>query len=265
MKIYLSVDMEGIAGITCWDEATQTHPDYPQFQQLLTAEVIAACEGATAAGATEIYIKDAHWTGRNILLADLPANTRIIRGWSGSPMGAFQELDKSFDAILLIGWHAAAGAEANPLAHTITTKIESVRLNGVPLSEFGLYARLAAYCGVPVAFLSGDEAICAESALYNPAIHTCPVSYGVGASSVSLSPTAARHAIRQGVTTALKRDIPRAHPSLPAHFDIDVTYNTPHHAYQFSWYPGAKHIGNRTIRFETPDFFEIKRFLQFVT
>ena len=80
MKVYISVDIEGAAGITHWDEARKTHADYPEFREEMTREAVAACEGAMAAGAREILIKDAHGSGRNILAARLPECARIVRG-----------------------------------------------------------------------------------------------------------------------------------------------------------------------------------------
>ena len=147
MKVFISADIEGTAGITNWDEARKPHADYPEHRQQMTREVLAACDGANAAGAKEILIKDAHATGRNILQADLPENVRLIRGWSGHPMSMVQELDKSFDAALFIGYHSKAGDETNPLAHTLTGEVMRMRINGVPTSEFLLHAYAAATVG----------------------------------------------------------------------------------------------------------------------
>ena len=132
MKVFISADIEGTAGITNWDEARKPLADYPEHRQQMTREVLAACDGANAAGAREILIKDAHATGRNILQADLPENARLVRGWSGHPMSMVQELDKSFDAALFIGYHSKAGDETNPLAHTLTLEVMRMRINGVP-------------------------------------------------------------------------------------------------------------------------------------
>src|SRR3546814_17699783 len=85
MKIYISADIEGVDGITNWNEAEKNHPDYPEFRERMTEEVVAACEGAIAAGATEILIKDAHGSGRTILAERLPDCARLVRAWSGQP------------------------------------------------------------------------------------------------------------------------------------------------------------------------------------
>ena len=72
MKVFISADIEGTAGIAHWNEADRTHPDWAEFRALMTGEVVAACEGARAAGATEVVIKDAHDSGRNLLHDRLP-------------------------------------------------------------------------------------------------------------------------------------------------------------------------------------------------
>lgn len=140
MKVYISVDIEGVAGITHWDEAQKNHPDYAEFREQMTREAVAAIEGAEAAGATEIWVKDAHDSGRNLITSMLPANIRLIRSWAGHPLCMVQELDPSFDAVMMVGYHAAAGSEANALAHTLSLKPHLIRLNGRMASEFYIHA-----------------------------------------------------------------------------------------------------------------------------
>ena len=141
MKIYISADMEGITGVTHWDEVDHNKPSvYTQFQARMTQEVVAACEGANDAGAKEIWVKDAHYSGRNILSEELPENVKLIRGWSGHPYSMVQELDDSFDALLMVGYHSMAGKGGNPLAHTLSSsKLDSVFINGQQTSEFFLH------------------------------------------------------------------------------------------------------------------------------
>lgn len=264
MKIYISADIEGVAGITDWSEADYTHPSYPQFREEMTREVVAACDGAMAAGATEILVKDAHHTGRNILAAQLPACARLVRGWSGHPLAMVQELDESFAAVLLIGYHARAGAESNPLAHTISLKVAEMRINGEPVSEFWLHTFAAALLGVPVAFVSGDEGLCQDVAALNERIRTVGVSQGRGPSTISLAPAAAQRAIRDGVAAALREDLAAKKVGLPNAFVLEIRYADPVHAYKFSFYPGARHLGGQTVRFETGDYFEVMRALRFM-
>ena len=265
MKVYISVDIEGVAGITHWDEASKTHADYPEFREQMTREAVAAIEGAEAGGATEIWVKDAHSTGRNLITSMLPANVRLIRSWAGHPFCMVQELDKSFDAVMMIGYHAAAGSEANSLAHTLSLKPQLITLNGRPASEFLIHALAGATLGVPTVFVSGDAGLMAEIESVNAHIGRCAVKRGVGQSTVSLTPDAAVEAIRDGAEQALKGNIAKALLKVPARTVMEITYGDPVLAYRMSWYPGAKHIGNRTIRFETREYFDVLRMLNFVT
>lgn len=265
MKVYISVDIEGIAGSVDWDETEIEHPRYAEFRELMTGEAIAAIEGAKAAGAKEIVVKDAHSSGRNILFDRLPEDVRIIRGWSGHPFSMVQELDKTFDAVVMIGYHASAGSEQNALAHTMTLAANAMRLNGGPLSEAVLHAYAAATVGVPVAFVSGDAGLCEELKAFNPSISTLAVKRGTGASASTMTPQGARKAIRAGVEAAL-RDNPRSRiPKMPKSFTLEITYNDPVMAYRKSFYPGMEHVGGRTLRFTTTECFEVLRAVQFVT
>ena len=131
MKLYISADIEGVAGIASWDETDkEKSAHYPAFQKQMTAEVKAVCEEAFQAGFKEILIKDAHDTGRNPQLPDLPRGVRVIRGWAGEPLSMVQGIDTGFDAAIFVGYHSRAGAGANPLAHTMS----SVRLARVNLN-----------------------------------------------------------------------------------------------------------------------------------
>ena len=118
MRIYISADIEGVCGITTWEEARRSSPEYAAFRKQMAAEVAAACEGALACGAEHIVVKDAHGTARNLDAHELPAPAQLIRGWSGHPHGMVQNIDESFDAALFVGYHARAGAGGNPLAHS---------------------------------------------------------------------------------------------------------------------------------------------------
>src|SRR5512135_3300506 len=104
MKIFLSADIEGITGVTHWDETELSHEENAAAREQMTAEVAAACEGALEAGATEIWVKDSHDTGRNLIAARLPPEARLIRGWSGHPFQTLTQLDHTFQAVLLVGY-----------------------------------------------------------------------------------------------------------------------------------------------------------------
>jgi D-amino peptidase len=264
MKVYISSDIEGTAGITHWDEAEKGHFSYNEIRELMTGEVLAAVEGAIEAGASEILLKDAHDTGRNIISERLPACVRIIRGWSGHPFSMVQGIEDGFDAVVFTGYHSRAGSETNPLAHTMNLRIVELRLNGVPASEFHLHANVAALHGVPAVFLSGDQGICIDAQRLNPAMLTVPVMEGIGRSTISLAPTLARDRIRAGVARALSGNRGACLMKLAKEHVLEVVFANPTDAYGASWYPGATHVADRVVRFSSPDYFEIMRAQKFI-
>lgn len=266
MKIYISADIEGVAGIVHWDETEKTKEDYKYFAEQMTREVEAACKGATNAGADEIWIKDAHETGRNLDPSKLTENIKLIRGWSGHPFSMVQELDESFDALMYIGYHSGGGTNFNPLAHTMNNStIDYIKLNGENCSEFLLHSYIAAYLGVPVAFLSGDKGLCSEVHKLNENIVTVAVNEGIGNSTVSIHPDVAISRIKEGVEKALRKDLDKCKIKLPSSFEIEIKYSTHAMAYRHSFYPNVKQIGPKTIILNSEDYFEILRGVLFLT
>ena len=130
MKLFSSADIEGTTGIVLWDETTNGHPRYPYFAEQMTREVAAACEGAAAAGADDILIKDAHDSACNLIPALLPEEVRIFRGWGCDIMSMMAGLERGCGGVFFTGYHSAAGMDTNPLSHTMNTKVASVRING---------------------------------------------------------------------------------------------------------------------------------------
>jgi len=264
MKVYISADIEGITGTTHWDEASKPKPDYREFQEQMTAEVAAACEGALRAGATEILVKDAHASARNIIAAKLPREARLVRGWSGHPFSMVQYLDETFDALLLVGYHSSAGADANPLAHTISGSVARIKVNDRYASEMLLHAYAAALVNVPLVYVAGDAGICEEAKSLNPHITITPVKQGVGDSTVSIHPHLALDKIREGARTALEGDVSNCRLQMPEQFSVEIEYRAHAQAYRASFYPGASQKSSHAIQFESDDYFEVLRLISFV-
>ncbi|MBN2055677.1 M55 family metallopeptidase [bacterium] len=265
MKVYISADIEGVTGVAHWHETEKGKTDYSEFARQMTLEVKAACEGAVHAGCKEIWIKDAHDSARNIQMEQLPHMAKIIRGWSAHPMCMLQELDNSFDAVVMIGYHSAAGSDGNPLAHTMLPDITSMTINNRPASEFLIFSFAAALVDVPVVFISGDAGICKEAKTINKNIHTVGVKQGVGNSVVSIHPGLAIELIKTGVQKSLLDQPRRCLLKLPSRFIVEVTFKDPWRAYRAAFYPGARQISVTTINFEHDNFYEILRMLLFVT
>lgn len=265
MKIYISADIEGVSGITHWDETIRGNEGYEKFAQQMTLEVKAACEGAINAGANEIWVKDAHDSGRNLDHNQLPKNTKLIRGWTGHMYSMVQGLDSTFDALLFVGYHSASGTGTSPLAHTMNNeKINYIKLNGELLSEFLMHAYIATYLDVPVAFLSGDLGICDEVKKLNNNIVTIPVKEGIGNATISIHPQLALDLIKDGVEESLKKDFSLYKIELPKEFNLEISYKVSRDAVNALNYPNVQQIGAKEVSFRTDDFIELVRAVDFL-
>jgi D-amino peptidase len=264
MKLYISADIEGITGIVNWDEATRWKPDYPPFSDEMTKEVQAACEGANNAGVEEIWIKDAHGVGRNLSFSGLPINTKLIRSFSGHPFCMMQEIDNTFDAALMIGYHSFAGTDENPLAHTLETELSYIRINDELASEFLINAYTASYVGVPVVFVSGDAGICKHAKQINKNISTVELNKGIGDSIISIHPQLAFNNIKEAVEASLKGDLNKCRIPLPEWFKVELSFANHTKAYKASFYPDMRKVSATNVLFETENYFEVLRMLSFV-
>ena len=264
MKIYLSADIEGITGTSHWDETDKKHPDYSEFREQMTAEVAAACEGALQAGASEIWVKDAHDSARNIIASRLPPEAKLLRGWSGHPYGMMEGLDASFQAVLMIGYHSRAGSNANPLAHTMSGSDAYVKINERFASEFLINAYTAGLVNVPVVMVSGDAGLCEDAASLIPAIHGVAVKQGMGNSTINIHPRLAVEQIRSEVQKALQDNLSPCRITLPDHYEVEIRYKDHTKAYGFSFFPGVVLKDPFSIYFQSNDYFEVLRLFSFV-
>lgn len=263
MKLYISADMEGVAGITAVEQTNPVgQPEYARSCELMTGEVKAACEGAYAAGVSEILVNDSHWNMRNIIHEQLPAEVRLIRG-NLKPLSMNEGLDPTYGAAAFIGYHAGIGTQDAVLDHTYTDEtIYGVRVNGEACSEARLNAAVAGFFGVPVVFLSGDQSACADLRSFLPWAQTVQVKRAIGRYAAdSMSPEAARTAIRAGIERALAKDsLATAKPyrfSSPVTLDVRLTSTAK--TDMASLLPGSERTGGRTMRFAHDDFLTVFR------
>jgi len=264
MKIFISADIEGITGIVHWDEATRWKPDYPPYNDELMNEIRAACEGANQAGAKEILINDGHGVGRNLNYTNLPDNVKILRSYSGHPYGMMQEIDNTFDTVLMIGYHSYGTSDKNPLSHTLDDNISYIKINGEYASEFLINGYTASLVNVPVAFVSGDIGLCEHVKDVNSNIETVGLNKGIGNSIISIHPKIAFDKIKHGVETTLKNGFKNCIIELPKYFNIEISYLNHTKAYKASFYPGILQKSSTNLYFETNDYFEVLRMLAFV-
>ena len=262
MRTYISIDMEGIAGVVHESQTDPTNPaaaaEYGRFRRLMTSEANAAVEGAVAAGATRVLVNDSHWFMRNLVVEELHQAAELLSG-DPKPHSMVQGIDGGFDAALFIGYHARAGTRNAILDHTCADRIHEVRLNGRPVGELGINAAYTGAHGVPVALVSGDAALAAEAKdLLGEDIATVVVKQAVGRQAAqSVAPAVACRMIREGVTAALKR---RRRPFvLSSPVTIEVDFALTSHADVAELCPGAVRSGGRTVAFTHADYGEVFR------
>ena len=256
LKVFISVDMEGISGLIHWDETEEGGADYPLFRKLMTAEANAAIAGALEAGATEIVVRDAHGSARNILPDLLRPEARLIREWN-SPLSMMEGIDKTFDAVVFIGYHARAGTPNAVLKHTMSLSLFDVILNGVRMPEAAWNAAIAGYFDVPVVFLSGDSAIGKQIQEIIGPIETVAVKDGMGPAASMIHPVKSQEMIQKGVAAAL-RNLKAYKPYKPAApYKLEIVFTDENQARRAAQVPGATRTGERSVAFTSGDLLEI--------
>src|SRR6266704_1577192 len=252
MRVYVSVDMEGIAGVVHDSQTDPTNPafaaEYGRFRRLMTAEANAAVEGALAAGATRVVVNDSHWFMRNLVAEELHQAAELLSG-DPKPHSMVEGIAGGFDAALFIGYHARAGTRHAILDHTYADRIHEVRLN----------AAFAGIHGVPVALVSGDAALAAEAKdLLGDDVATVVVKQAVSRHAAqSVAPAVACRMIREGVTAALKRKHTPFVLAVPVTVEVDFAQTI--HADMAELCPGAVRSGGRTVAFAHADYGEVFR------
>ena len=206
MKILIAVDMEGITGVTNWDQVTPGHSEYVRFRKLMTQDVNAAIRGAIDAGADDIIVADGHWNGSNLLIEELDPRARLNSG-SPSPFSMMQGIDESVDGVFFVGYHARNGTPNAILDHTWSSKtVANVWLNGILTGEFGLNGAVAGHFGVPVILATGDQTACAQIVEQLGEMETAVVKQATGRFAAEcLSPQVTQEMIYMAATRAVQR------------------------------------------------------------
>jgi D-amino peptidase len=252
LKVFISVDMEGLAGVVAGPDVSPSGPDYPHFRAIMAGETNAAIEGAFRAGATDVLVRDSHGDKRNLLPADVDPRARLLRGASAGPKNMMEGIDSTFDAVVFIGYHAKAGTAGAILEHTSTGNVVDFAINGVSLPEGGYNALTAGLYGVPVVFVAGDRAVVDQiRALLGP-IGAVAVKEEIGDASLGMSPKRAQDEIRRGVEQAI-RDRARARAyklAGPYTMVLKVKQERPLH-------PGAQKVRDGEFTFTNPDLLAV--------
>ena len=265
LKVYISSDMEGVAGVVTNEQLGPQGFEYERFRGFMTNEVLAAIEGAKAAGATEILVSDSHGNGQNLLIERFPKDVQIVRSWP-RPLAMMQGIDATFDAVLFVGYHSSTVSTEGVRAHTMSSAtLADVRLNGVSVPEAGLNAAIAGHYGVPVAMISGDDAAVKEAqALLGP-IEGAVVKWNYGFHSArTLTPEESCDRIRAAATKALGRRSEVKPYVLKTPITLEMRFKNYRPSEVLSYLPIVERIDAHAIRFRGKDMIETIRFLEFV-
>ncbi len=252
MRVYMSVDVEGVAGIVDWEQVRGESAAYREMCRLTTLETNAAIEGALAGSATAIIVNDSHGPMRNLDPELLHPAAELIQG-RHKPMFMVEGLDDSCDALFLIGYHGRAGSARGVLNHTFSPY--ETRMNGVICSEAMLNAAVAGHYGVPVALVTGDDATAAEAhADFGPELVTVTTKRGINrVAARMMHPQAARDAIRQGAEEAMRRAKSLRPYAVTPPVTMETQWATSLHADMVAMLPTVERTGDRTVRWVSPD------------
>jgi D-amino peptidase len=246
MKILIAADMEGITGVTAWDQVTAGHFEYARFRRLMTEDVNAAVRGAFDGGAKEVIVTDGHAAGSNILVEELDARAALNTG-SPSPLSMVQGVDE-VDGVIFVGYHARAGSPDAILDHTWSSKaVANVWLNDVLVGEYGLNAAVAGHFDVPALMVTGDQTTCAQTVELLGDLETVVVKRATGRYAAEcLPPKVTQTMIQKAAAQAVNRLVRGNAPSafvLDEPISLSVEFNTSAMADHAMRMPGAERDG----------------------
>lgn len=264
IRVFISVDMEGIGGVVTSEQLGPTGFEYAKFREYMTAEALAAIDGARQAGATEFVVADAHGNMQNLLIDRFPAGVTIIRG-APRPLMMMEGIDSTFSAVMFIGYHSATTNPQGVRAHTISSAtFAAVRLNNQPMSESGINALIAGQFGVPVVMVSGDEQAVGEVQRLVPGVEGAVVKRSISFHAAAvMTPEASQALIRAKARAAMLRL--REFKATPAAgpFRLELTYKSYTPAEMMAYLPGVERVDAHTIRFRAASIVDVSRFLEF--
>jgi len=256
VKLYLSADMEGTAGVASW---TQCDPknmtEYPYYRHLMSLEVRAAIDGARDAGVKDVLVNDSHSAMRNVLWNELPDDVRMIYG-NRKPFSMNEGIDKSFSCAFFTGYHAGIGDADGTLDHTYSPDtIYNVRINGTRCSETTLNAALLGYHGVPVALVSGDRTTVDGARGFLPWIEGVVTKDAIGRYAInSFSPAEVRKRLRAAAGRAIERLAEMKPFRFETPLTLEIDFTGTQNADFAELIPGFDRIGGRSVRFQHDDY-----------
>lgn len=264
MKVFISSDMEGTAGVVDWDQCRPSGPEYAYYRELLEQEVNAAIEGAAAAGAQQFLVNDSHSAMSNLRPDRLAHRARCLSG-RHKPLYMMQGLDESFDAVFFVSYHGSMSGAPATLSHTYNPRaIAEVRLNGVPTGEAGINALVALGHRVPVVLITGDDVTAAQMEPFCPGVRAAVVKTSVSRFAAdSLHPEQAREVIGEAAGAAVRRLADARLPAIALPATLTVRFRNADLAEMVTWINGVVRADEVTVRLSDDD--PVRLYRTFVT
>lgn len=260
MRVYISVDMEGVSGVVHPEHTGWDGRRHHEARVLFTGELNAAVEGALQGGASELLICDSHSNGRNVILEDLHPEAIVLWGRQNRTLGQVHGINEGFDALVMVGFHARAGTRG-VLNHTINSSVVHwMKLNGTYQGEVDLNAAVAGHFGVPVVFVSGDDMVVAQTLERYPDVETVVTHQWVGTyASRAIAPVKSRANIQAGIQRALSR-LDSFRPSvLPPPYILEIGFKDTAMCEAACLIPGVEPIDPVTVRYVHDDLPTVMR------
>lgn len=266
VKVFISVDMEGITGVVTTEQLGPGGFEYQRFREFMTAEALAAIQGAREGGATEFVVADSHGNMQNLLIDRFPPEVTIVRG-NNRPLSMLEGLDSTFAAAMFIGYHSATTNPSGVRAHTMSSAtFAGVYLNGRPMAESSINAALAGSLGVPVVLVSGDEAAVAEVRALLGDVEGAVVKRSIGFhAAATRTPEAGQALIRAAARAAMQRLRDFRPYRVPGPYEVDLVYKSYLPAEVMALLPGVERRDAHTVRYRAATLRDLSRFLVFAT
>lgn len=265
MKLFISADIEGVAGTVSREQMGPKGFEYLQAREWMTGEVEAAIKGARKSGVTEVIIADSHGNGQNLLLDKLPEMVKVVRSWPRPLMMMQGVEEEGVSAAFLIGYHSGVTFPAGNLAHTLSgATVSELRINGKAVSEAAISAATAGHFGVPVVMVSGDDGFADETQALLGDVEAAVTKWSSGwLSTKTRTPEAARVLIREKAKVAIGR-LKGFKPfrfEEPIEMEVDLKNRIT--AEILDYLPIVERIRSNTIRYRAKDIIEVVKFLAF--
>jgi D-amino peptidase len=266
LKLYISCDMEGVVATMSGDHLGAGGFEYQAARRWQTQEVLAAIDAARQSGVTEILISDSHGNGENLLVDLLPEDVMLVRSWP-RPLSMMEGIDSTFDAAILLGYHASTLNPDGVRAHTMSSgRLAGIWLNERPMPEAGISAAIAGHFGVPVIMISGDDAAVAEARDVIGDIEGAVLKWNISFESAkTMMPAAAYELIGETVRLALDRLDDFQPFVLPRPITLDVRFKNYRPSQVLAYLPVVERTDSHSIRYVGADMIEVSYFLEFLT